>query len=263
MPMKASPLKAALAAGRVQIGTWINLIRTPSILTLLKSAGMDYARVDMEHSSPSLETVATMATLARALDFPVLVRPPAGSREWITRLLDAGVWGLHIPQVDNPEIAHEVVKAARYAPLGLRGMGGLGPGNDFEALTDLSSQLAFLNDQIHITVMLESAEAFRNLDEIVGMPGIDAVTLGPSDLAQELGVIGTPDRAKVINEYRERMIAAARKHGKDVAMMVNSVEDANRWIRAGVKMIVYASDVDILMSGFGAVVKQLRQIEQS
>lgn len=263
MPMKANPLKTALAAGGVQIGTWINLIRTPSILTLLKSAGMNYARIDMEHSTPSLESVATMATLARALDFPVLVRPPAGSREWITRLLDAGVWGLHIPQVDNPEIAHEVVQAARYAPLGMRGMGGLGPGNDFEALTDPSSQLTFLNDQVHITVMLESAEAFRNLDEIVGMPGIDAVTLGPSDLAQELGVICSPDRAKVINEYRERMIAAARKHGKHVAMLVNSVDEANRWIRAGVKMIVYASDVDILMNGYGGVVKQLRQVQPS
>lgn len=263
MAMKANPLKVGLAAGRVQFGTWINLIRTPSILTLLKSAGMDYARIDMEHSSPCVETVATMAMLARALDFPILVRPPAGSREWITRLLDAGVWGLHIPQVDNPEIAHEVVKAARYAPLGLRGMAGPGPQTDFDPLTDLSAQLAFMNDQVHITVMLESAEAFRNLDEIVGMPGIDAVTLGPSDLAQELGVMGTPDRAKVINEYRERMIAAARKHGKDVAMLVNSVEEAKRWVRAGVKMIVYASDVDILMSGFGTVAKQLRQIQQS
>jgi len=258
MPMKANPLKAALAAGRVQIGTWINLIRTPSVLTLLKSAGLDYARIDMEHSSPSMETVADMAALARALDFPILVRPPAGTREWVTRLLDAGVWGLHIPQVDNPDIAREVVQAARYAPLGVRGMAGLGPHTDFERSSDLSSQLRFLNEQVHITVMLESAEAFRHLDGIVGMPGIDAVTLGPSDLAQELGVLGTPDQRRVIDEYRGRMIEAARKHGKDVAMLVPSVDEAKRWIQAGVKIIVYGSDVDILKNGFAAVVQQLR-----
>ena len=129
--------KAALAAGRVQIGTWINLVRNPAVLTLLKAAGLDYARVDMEHSSPSIETVADMAVLARALDFPLVVRPPAGSREWITRLLDVGVWGLHIPQVDTPEIAREVVQAARYAPLGLRGQAGLGPHNDFAPSGDL------------------------------------------------------------------------------------------------------------------------------
>jgi 2-keto-3-deoxy-L-rhamnonate aldolase RhmA len=65
---KTNPLKAALAAGRVQIGTWINLVRNPAVLTLLQAAGLDYARVDMEHSSPSIETVADMAVLARALD---------------------------------------------------------------------------------------------------------------------------------------------------------------------------------------------------
>src|ERR671935_74301 len=133
MAMKPNPMKSALAAGKVQIGSWINLVRNPAVLTLMQSAGLDYARVDMEHSSPSIETVADMAVLARALDFPLIVRPPEGSREWITRLLDVGVWGLHIPQVDTPEIARQVARAARYAPLGSRGMAGLSPGTDFDA----------------------------------------------------------------------------------------------------------------------------------
>jgi 2-keto-3-deoxy-L-rhamnonate aldolase RhmA len=175
--------------------------------------------------------------------------------------LDAGVWGLHIPQVDNPDIAREVVQAARYAPMGMRGMAGLGPHTDFESLGEPSSQSAFLNDQIYITVMLESAEAFGHLDEIVSMPGIDAVTLGPSDLAQELGVLGTPDQRRVIDEHREKMIKAAQRHGKDVAMLVKSVEEAKRWIQAGVKIIVYASEVDVLKNGFATVVKQLHPSE--
>ena len=258
MAITPNPMTAALAAGQVQIGTWINLIRNPAVLTLLKGAGLDYARIDMEHSSPSIETVADMAVLARALGFPIVVRPPEGSREWITRLLDIGVWGLHIPQVDTPEIAHRVVQAARYAPLGLRGMAGVGVHTDFETAADPAAQLAFLNEQVHITVMLESAEAFRHLDEIVGLPGIDAVTLGPSDLAQELGVLGTPDQGRVIDEHRERLLAAARRHGKDVAMLVQTVEEAERWIAAGVKIIAYASDVAVLRSGFAAAVRRLR-----
>ena len=113
--------------GEVQIGTWIMMVRTPGILTLLQSAGLDFVRVDMEHASFSMETVADMATLARALDFPMVVRPPEGNREWITRLLDAGVWNLHIPQVDSAQQAAEVVACTRYAPLGQRGMYGFGP----------------------------------------------------------------------------------------------------------------------------------------
>src|SRR5205085_2673864 len=107
--MQTNPMKTALAEGKVQIGTWLNLMRNPAILTLMKSAGLDYARVDMEHSSPSIETVADMAVLGRAIGLPVVVRPPEGNREWITRLLDCGVWGLHIPQVDNPTIAKAIV----------------------------------------------------------------------------------------------------------------------------------------------------------
>ena len=166
--MRGNRMRAGVERGEVQIGTWITLVRNPAVLTLLKSTGLDYARLDLEHSSPSIETVADMAGLSRALGFPLVVRPPEGSREWITRLLDVGVWCLHIPQVDTPEIAHAVVEAARYAPLGRRGMAGVGSHNDFEAPDDLPAQLAALDQQVHITVMLESAESFRHLDEIVG-----------------------------------------------------------------------------------------------
>jgi 2-keto-3-deoxy-L-rhamnonate aldolase RhmA len=257
MPVKSNPLRAGLAAGRVQIGTWINLVRNPAVLTLLQAAGLDYVRVDMEHSSPSIETVADMAVLSRALDFPLVVRPPEGSREWITRLLDVGVWGLHIPQVDDPQTAREVVRAARYAPAGERGMAGLGPHNDFAPSGDLKADQAFLNGQVHLTVMLESAAAFRHLDAIVATPGVDAVTLGPSDLAQELGVLGTPEQGPVIDEHRERLIAAAARHGKDVAMLVQTLDEAERWIAAGARIIAYASDVAVLKSAFAAAVDRL------
>src|ERR1700686_4375958 len=212
MPIRHNPMRAALANGGIQIGTWINFARNPAILTLLKSAGLDYARVDMEHSSPSIETVADMAMLARALNFPLVVRPPAGNREWITRLLDVGVWGLHVPQVDTPEIARAVVEAARYAPVGMRGMAGLSSGTDFDTELSAAARLAHLNEQVHITIMLESAEAFRHLDEILATPGIDAVTLGPTDLAQELGVFGTSRQGEVLAEHRTRLIAAPRSH---------------------------------------------------
>src|SRR5215471_10469820 len=188
----SNPMHAALAAGKVQNGTWINLARNPAVLTLLKSAGLDYARLDMEHSSPSIETVADMAVLSRALDFPLVVRPPEGNREWITRLLDVGVWGLHVPQVDTPESARRVAAAARYAPVGMRGMAGLSPGTDFDGTLSTAERLAHLNAQVHVTIMLETADAFRLVDDILSIDGIDAITLGPTDLAQDLGVCGTP-----------------------------------------------------------------------
>jgi 2-keto-3-deoxy-L-rhamnonate aldolase RhmA len=254
MPLRTNPLKPALAQGRVQFGTWVNLVRNPAVLTLLQNSGLDYVRLDMEHSSPSVETVADMALLSRALGFPLIVRPPSASREWITRLLDLGVWGLHVPQVDTAEIARSVVEAARYAPLGMRGMSGNGPHNDYTP----SNDLATLDEQTHITVMLESPRAFEELDEILSVPGIDAVTLGPTDLAQELGVFGTSQQSRVIDEHRDIMVQAAARHGKDVAMLCGSVGEARRWISAGVKMIVLSSDVSMIQQAYVNALDDLR-----
>ena len=257
--MKTNPMKQALARGDTQVGVWINMVRNPAILSLMKSAGLDFARFDMEHASPSIETLSNMALLARALDFTLTVRPPKGNREWITRLLDAGVWSLHVPQVDTPEIAQEVVQASLYAPDGLRGMMGIGNHTDYES-GPLGETQRFLNDQIHLAIMFESQQSFDNIEDILSVEGIDAVTLGPSDLAQELGVFGTPDQAKVIDDYRTRLIDAAKRHGKDVSMLVGSIEQGEQWIRAGAKIICYSSEVEILRRGIMEAAERLHAV---
>src|SRR5258705_13168083 len=88
--------------GEVQLGTWVTMIRTPAVFTLLQAAGLDFVRVDMEHSPFSMETVADMAVLARALDFPMVVPPPEGNREGITRPPGARVWKPPVPQGRPP-----------------------------------------------------------------------------------------------------------------------------------------------------------------
>src|SRR2546422_2976454 len=221
--MNENAYRARAERGEVQIGTWVTMIRTPAVLTLLKAAGLDFARIDMEHSPFSIETVADMAALARAMDFPMVVRPPEGNREWITRLLDAGVWNLHVPQVDTPEQAAEVAACCRYAPLGERGMYGFGPHTEFRSLP-ISQHTAAANARVHVTAMLETKRAFERVDEIASVPGIDALTIGPTDLAQELGVLGTPAQRDTLDRYRRRLVEAARKHGKAVAMLTDSVE---------------------------------------
>ena len=119
--MHINTMRAGLERGEPQIGTWLTMVRNPAILSLMKSAGLDFARVDMEHTALTIEHIADLAVLSRALNFPIAVRPPKANREWITRLLDNGVWNLHCPQVENAEHAREIVDASRYAPMGLRG----------------------------------------------------------------------------------------------------------------------------------------------
>ena len=256
--MQVNAMRAGVERGEVQFGTWVNMVRNPAILTLLKAAGLDYARVDIEHSSPSMESIADMALLARALDFPIAVRPPRANREWITRLLDVGVWNIHCPQVETADQAREIVAATRYSPRGSRGMAGLGPATDFETTMTPAQRRAFANEQVFVTVMLETVGAFEHLDEIAAMDGIDALTLGPADLAQDMGVFGTPEQGPALDEKRDLILAAARKHGKTVSMLVTSPEQAKQWKDAGALLLVYQSDVEVLHSGFSQAMRTLR-----
>lgn len=256
--MKPNPMRAALARSELQIGTWVNMIRNPAILPLLKATGLDFARVDMEHSPASIENIADMALVARAIDFPIAVRPPKANREWITRLLDAGVWNIHCPQVETPDQAAEIVQASHYAPMGSRGMAGLGPGSDFEKGINPLERRSFANEQVFITVMLETAGAFDHLEAIAAMPGIHALTLGPADLAQDLGVFGTPDQSRVLNEKRDLVLDACRRHNKVCSMLVSSADEARRWRDLGALLLVYSTDVDVIYDGFNVIAKQLR-----
>lgn len=256
--MHTNTMRAALEQGTPQIGTWLTMVRNPAILSLMKAAGLDFARVDMEHTALTIETIADMAVLARALDFPIAVRPPKANREWITRLLDVGVWNLHCPQVENADHAREIVAASRYAPMGLRGNGGLSASTDFDGTLPAGKRREHANQQVFVTVMFETARAFDDLEEIAAMPGIDALTIGPADLAQDLGVFGSPEQARVLDEKRDLILAACRRHNKVCAMLVNSFEQMQQWKDAGALLLAYSSDADILYSGYAAAMKKIK-----
>ena len=259
--MRPNPLRAAIQRGDVLIGTWLVALRTPAILALLRSAGLDFVRIDMEHGGFTIETVADMAVLARNLDLGLVVRPPIANREWITQLLDIGVWNLHCPQVDTPEHAAEIVAASRYSPMGLRGMGPRGTATDFDRAGTPEAR-AFANREVFITVMLESRKAFENLDPIAAMPGIDALTLGPHDLCQDLGVLDTPDHDKVLDEKRRELITAAHKYGKVTTMLAADVAQSKKLRAAGIQMIAYANEVEVLHGAFSGIVSAIRDPQQ-
>ena len=258
MPVRRNPFASRLSAGEVLIGTWIMQVRNPSILTLLQSIGLDFAKADMEHTPISLECVADMAVIARALDFSLVVRPPEGDRVWITRLLDAGIWNFYIPQVHNAKMAQDIVAVARHAPLGNRGTFEPGPQNDYTLPDEPTGSLGYLNDQVHLTVMLESIEAFKNLDAIASVPGIDALGMGPADLAQELGIYDTPQEATVIGEYKTRLLEAAKRHNKTLEMGVWALEDGRYWIDQGARIITYKTDTTAFRDVFTGPAKELR-----
>ena len=256
--MQANPLRAALERGELQIGTWVNLVRNPAILTLLKAAGLDFARVDMEHTAASMETIAHMALLSRALNFPIAVRPPKANREWITRLLDSRRMESALPagrerrprRRDRRRLALRAARPARQRRTQ--------PGNRLRHVGTAADRRAFANRQVFVTVMFETAAAFDDLDAIAAMDGIDALTIGPADLAQDLGVFGTPDQARVLDEKRDLVLAAAKKHGKTCAMLCSSYEQAQQWKAAGALLLAYSSDSEVLHGAYSQAIGRIK-----
>jgi 2-keto-3-deoxy-L-rhamnonate aldolase RhmA len=257
--MRPNAIRSGVQRGEALFGTWLTLIHNPSILMLLKSAGLDYVRVDMEHSSITIESIADMAVVARALDFPIVVRPPRANREWITRLLDVGVWNIHCPQVESKEHAAEIVAASRYAPRGFRGAASLSIATEFERAGTAIARRAFANDQVFITVMLETGRAFDDLEAIAAMDGIDALTVGPTDLAQDIGVFGKPEQSAALDQKRDLILAAAKRHDKTCAMLVSSAAEAKKWKDAGALLLAYSSDAEMLLSGFSRAITALKE----
>ena len=190
-----------------------------------------------------------MATLARALDFPMVVRPPEGNREWITRLLDAGVWNLHVPAG-----GHAGAGGGGRLVLPLRSAGRarhvrLRPHTEYRTLPRRAHGRRERPRARHDHAARPGAPSSR-LDEIAAVPGIDALTLGPTDLAQNLGVLGTPTqrpgarRASPASGGRRRASTARRW-----PMITDSVEGVRQMIALGATIINYSSDAAALRSG--------------
>ena len=153
MAIESNPMQAALGAGRVQLGTWINLVRNPAVLTLLQAGRAGLRQGGHGALSPSMETVADMAVLGRALGFPVIVRPPWAAGSGSPASWTWGSGGCTSPRwTPLPSPARWSMR--RYAPAGQRGMAGLGPPTTAPSGDPLRDQ-ALLNEQVHLTVMLD------------------------------------------------------------------------------------------------------------
>jgi len=137
-------------------------------------------------------------------------------------------------------------------------MYGFGPHTGYVARPP-AEHMALANARVHVTAMLETKEAFERLDAIASVPGIDALTIGPTDLAQNLGVLGTPSQKSVLAEYRTRVAEAARKHKKAVAMLTDSVEGVREMIALGATIINYSSDAGVLRAGYAAIAAEVKR----
>jgi len=257
--MKKNPVKAALAAGEPQIGTWLSL-PSPFSARLMARVGFPWLTVDLEHNPIDWETASVMfAAIADAGCVP-LARVPRGDHDLIKRVLDGGAMGIVVPMVDTVEQARTAIAAAKYPPTGNRSIGGTIPALNFDATAGEYYEHA--NDEILVILQTESPEGIANADEIYALPGVDAIFVGPNDLLWQMRAEdGTPPTPDEFEAALQAVLTAGKKAGTPVGLHVQSTEDVERRVTEGwqfmalkseLKMMVQRADEDVRTLGLSA-----------
>lgn len=253
MPLRvADPvsLKHALAAAdRPLAGMWV-CSGSPLIAELCAGAGLDWLLIDAEHSPNGLEGILAQLQAVGGQPAVPVVRPPANDPVSIKQYLDLGVATLLVPMVDTAADAQAAVAAAHYPPRGIRGVGSaLARASQWNRVPEY---LARASEFVTVIVQIESVEAVENAAEIAAVDGVDAVFVGPSDLAASMGLLGQQEHPEVVAAV-ERTIAAVRSAGKPVGVNAFAEATARRYLAAGVDFILVGADVALLARGSEAL----------
>ena len=253
--MKRNPVKAALQAGKPQVGTWLSLGNTYGTRVMAR-IGFPWLTVDMEHSPIDISQAATLFGVIAEAGCVPLVRVPRGTHENIKRVLDAGAWGIVVPMVNTVEEARLAIAAAKYPPQGNRSIGGGLHSLNFDAAAGDYYNKA--NDEILVVLQTESPEGVENAEAIYSLPGVDAIFVGPNDLTFQMrspqGVDPTPDQLEAM---LQRVLAAGKKVGTPVGLHVQTIDDARMRIDQGWQFLAIGSELRFMTSEAQRIAKGL------
>lgn len=234
-------LKADLKAGETRYGAFVTS-PCPEVVEVLAVAGYDFVIIDTEHTASNIETVVDMIRAAEAYGMTAVVRVPDDTSKNISRYQDVGAYGVQIPMVHTAEQAEAIVKAMKFMPDGIRGMSG-GRGTAWGRI-DNYRQVS--NDETLIAVMCESKQGLENIDEIVKVPGVDAVFIGAYDLSQALGVPGQTTHP-LVEEAVQKVLDACLKAGVIPGIVSPDVDLARRRALQGFRYITILDDMAFFM----------------
>ncbi len=239
-------------AERPLIGLWA-CAGSPITAEIVASSGCDWVLLDAEHSPNGLESVLAQLHAMSAYPATPVVRPPYGDTVLIKQFLDLGAQNLLVPMVDSAEQAEGIVRAVRYPLGGVRGVGSSlarsARWNRVEGYLGRGDEL------VSLTVQIESAAAVADVERIVAVDGVDAIFIGPADLAASMGHLGQQNHPEVV-EAVLRSIAAARAAGKPAGVNAFVPADAERYLEAGASFVAVGADVSILARQTEALVER-------
>lgn len=256
--MRTNHVKDRLRRGEPSIGTWLSL-PSPEAAEYVSRLPVDWLVVDTEHNPIDITTLSQMFMAISGTGVAPMVRIPWNTPEHFKRVLDAGAWGIVTPMVNSREEAESAVQAARYHPLGNRSVGGGRHGFSFD--TTAIDYYRNANEQVLLIMQIEHIDGVNNVEEIVSVPGIDAVYIGPNDLAASMGLgLGVPlehddpDLVRAIHHVRD----VAKARGLPTGIHTSSAAGVNQRLGEGFQFCAMASELRYMVAG---IIDDLREID--
>lgn len=213
----------------------------PFFVTHAAHRGYDGIWLDLEHRAMGTREVQMMLAMANANDIDCMVRPPTTERTRLYRYLEDGATGFMIPFVSTPEIAREIVRSTKFPPLGNRGLDGAGLDCRFslDASAPGNTYVEDANRETFIVAQIETPEAVQNAEAIAAVDGIDLLFVGPGDLGLRLGL---EKDGMSVDEAVTEVARASEAQGKGWGRTAGSVEEIERYVGMGARMIPWGAD---------------------
>jgi len=253
--MRKNTTKAQLKAGQHSLGTWISM-SNPLGTRMLAGAGWNWLTLDLEHSGTSWESASHLCGLIADAGCIPLIRVPCNRHDHIKRALDIGAFGVVVPMVNSVAEAKAAVAACRYPPTGNRSVGGSQHAMHFQA-----SPAEYFNkadEEILIVLQCEHIDAVRNADAIFGVAGIDAIFVGPNDLAASMrNADGSPPQTDKIAQAHRDILAACQRQGVAPGFHAMNSAEAISLVEQGWKFVAVASDLRFLADGTGEALRKV------
>ncbi len=242
MPVPINFFKQRLAAGEKLFGCWLSLAE-PVAAEIVSSAGFDWVLIDGEHAPNHIRSVRDQLLAVASSSAHPIVRIPVGDARLIKQALDLGVQTLLVPIVETAEQARHLVRACRYPPDGIRGVGAAAA--RASCYGEITDYIATADEQICLLVQVENRAGIDALDDILTVNGVDGVFIGPADLSTDMGHVGDANHPEVRATILDA-IGRIKQSGKAAGILSTNADVTALYLDAGAQFVAVALDALLL-----------------
>lgn len=254
--MQINSVKRALKEGKLQLGCSFAQLRSPAVATILAKAGLDWCYLDSEHGPFDFETLQDLCRASIAAGMAPIIRIADVQYNLVARSLDCGAMGVLLPRMESPDVLARAVSWAFFPPAGVRGFGFTQHNVDYEPVT-LPQIIQHHNENTMVVFQIETQTGLDARDELLSVPGVDAVMIGPADLSISLGIPGQFENPKLIDAI-DKIIESCNKHGVAPGIHMRALHLAKFWRDRGMRFLSTGGDALFLYDKAAEAVQALR-----